>query len=275
MNLEVLINPAKAEGRPWEIFFAGKFYAFVSVLLSTWLFSAYASIAIIMLTVSASLPLVFSLMSLEESETKRIKKEYVLFKHHERALKVLVFLFAGFVSGYTLWFMILQPDQSSRLFEAQLMTIAEINDQNQVSAMFHAEAKEFFVILLNNLKVLGFVLLFSLLFGAGAVVIMAWNASVMAAAIGTMINSKILSDASYTALFWIASHSLLRYSLHGVGEVIAYFLASLAGGIVYVAVVKREVNKHMVYDSAVLLGAAIVFLVLAAVVEVVITPYFY
>ena len=36
---EMLINPVKAEKRPWEMFFIGAFYATVSLFLTQWIFS--------------------------------------------------------------------------------------------------------------------------------------------------------------------------------------------------------------------------------------------
>ena len=36
---EMLINPAKAERKPWEMFFVGAFYATVSLVLTQWVFS--------------------------------------------------------------------------------------------------------------------------------------------------------------------------------------------------------------------------------------------
>ena len=35
---EMLINPVRAEKRPWEMFFIGAFYATVSLFLTQWIF---------------------------------------------------------------------------------------------------------------------------------------------------------------------------------------------------------------------------------------------
>ena len=39
--LEMLVNPGKAEKRPWEMFFIGAFYATLSLILVKWIFSGY------------------------------------------------------------------------------------------------------------------------------------------------------------------------------------------------------------------------------------------
>jgi hypothetical protein len=37
---EMLINPRKAEKRPWEMFFIGIFYATLSLVLVKWIFGS-------------------------------------------------------------------------------------------------------------------------------------------------------------------------------------------------------------------------------------------
>jgi uncharacterized membrane protein SpoIIM required for sporulation len=53
-----------------------------------------------------------------------------------------------------------------------------------------------------------------LIFGAGAIFILAWNASVIAAAIGIFANS----DLSKLPM------GVMRYMIHGIPEIGAYFI---------------------------------------------------
>jgi len=43
MVLESIIDPFKAEKKPWEMFFIGIFYSSLAVILSLWIFRDYAT----------------------------------------------------------------------------------------------------------------------------------------------------------------------------------------------------------------------------------------
>ena len=70
--------------------------------------------------------------------------------------------------------------------------------------------------------------------------------------------------------------SLIRYMTHGIFEILAYFMAGLAGGIISVAIIKNhlvgEHKKRILKDSLDLILLAVAFLVIGAIVEVFITP---
>ena len=130
------------------------------------------------------------------------------------------------------------------------------------------------MILLNNIKVLALCIVFSLVYGAGAVFIFSWNASVMGAAIGEAIRAGIRNNTSTT--LQIVSSSLAGYFVHGIPEMIAYFTAGIAGGILSMALVKEGYQSIAFQkakdDSLNLIGFAIIMLFLAALVEVFISP---
>ncbi len=69
---------------------------------------------------------------------------------------------------------------------------------------------------------------------------------------------------------------LFKFTIHGVPEILAYFVAGMAGGIISVAVIKHDFStrkfEHVVLDSADLILISIGLIVLAALLEVYITP---
>jgi len=71
----------------------------------------------------------------------------------------------------------------------------------------------------------------------------------------------------------------MRYMTHGMFEILAYFIAGLAGGIISVAVINHKTTseqfKHVVIDSLDLILLGFIVLVFAAFVEVFITPVFF
>ena len=127
----------------------------------------------------------------------------------------------------------------------------------------------FMAILENNVYVMIFTLIFSLIFGAGAIFILAWNASVIAAAIGIFSSYRIQNIPL----------GVSRYMIHGFPEIAAYFITALAGGIFGVGVIRNGVtNKkflRIVENVVVLLFIAMIILVIAAAIEVYLTPAFF
>jgi uncharacterized membrane protein SpoIIM required for sporulation len=111
-----------------------------------------------------------------------------------------------------------------------------------------------------------FTLLFSLIFGAGAIFILAWNASVIAAAIGIFSQYNIGQIPL----------GLFRYMIHGFPEIAAYFITALAGGIFGVGILRNGIRNRMFIrlaeNTAIMLFISIIILVFAAIIEVYFTP---
>jgi len=118
-------------------------------------------------------------------------------------------------------------------------------------------------------NVMIFTIIFSLVFGAGAIFILAWNASVIAAAIG------IFSESDLAGL----PAGVFRYMIHGFPEIAAYFIGALAGGIISIAVIRHDVRSDkfwtILQDSLNLIILAVIVLFIAALIEVFITPVFF
>ena len=124
----------------------------------------------------------------------------------------------------------------------------------------------FSAIFSNNIYVLIFTILFSLVFGAGAIFILVWNASVIGAAIGIFTKGSLANLPG----------GLLRYMVHGIPEISAYFVGALAGGIISVAVIRKDLQGSgtwkILQDSLLLVIIAIMILVVAGLMEVYLTP---
>lgn len=284
--LEMLINPKKAERKPWELFFVGLFYASLSVLLVMWVFSGdavlskRAGILVVTFTVMFSIPFIYYTIKLEEKKIAQNLGTWALLAEHKKAIYAFMWLFLGFVVAFSFWYAVLPTTES---FQAQIETYCLINRpatftecvkqygiKDSTSASGFLTSKErFFLIFTNNMYVLLFTLLFSLIFGAGVIFILAWNASVIAAAVGIFTNSQL------TAL----PIGLLRFMIHGIPEIASYFIVALAGGLVSVAVIRHELGTdnfwHVLQDSLNLIILAVVVLFLGALLEVFVTPIFF
>ncbi|MFH1399662.1 MAG: stage II sporulation protein M [Candidatus Woesearchaeota archaeon] len=280
MVLESLINPIKAENHPVAAMWLGFLYSTVALFLSLWIFRDQASLVMVFLTVMACIPLVYNTIKLEELKDLKIEKESILIKEHGKAIAFFMFLFFGFTLAFALWYTVLPSEILHSAFSTQTQTISSLNSQVTGNAFMKFGA--FNRILFNNLKVLIFCILFAFLYGVGAIFILAWNASVIGVAIGNFIRSNLGAYAEAAHLVKIGSYlhvislGLLRYSIHGIPEIMAYFVAGLAGGIISIAVIRHDMGtekfEHIVLDSSELIVISLIFVFLAAFLEVYVTP---
>ena len=279
----MLINPKKAERRPWEMFFIGAFYASLAVLLVNWVFaqdavlSQRAGVLVVLFTVLFSIPFIYYTIRLEEKKISKTAGSWQLLKEHRHAIYSFMWLFLGFTIAFAFWYSILPSTQS---FREQIETYCMINrpgnfdscvqqygikDSTQVTP-FLTNTERLFLIFTNNMYVLLFTLVFSLIFGAGVIFILAWNASVIGAAIG------IFTGYQLSAL----PFGLLRFFTHGIFEIGSYFVIALAGGMISVAVIRHETGTEkfwsVLQDSLNLIILSVVVLFFAALIEVFVTP---
>jgi len=192
-----------------------------------------------------------------------------------------MYLFIGIVIALSVWYVFLPGDMVSDLFSSQVTTIKAINAGGMVTGK--TAAWSFLTaIITNNLKVLVLCVLFSFFYGAGAIFILTWNASVIAAAIGTFVRSNIAQYAETFGLFKVAGYfhifslGLLRYMTHGVFEILAYFIGGLAGGLISIAMVNHKFEgehfRMILKDSLNLFILAVIVLLVAGFIEVFVTP---
>lgn len=283
MVLEYLINPLKAESHPKLLFFHGFLYASLGLLLGQWTFQGHASLIMVFLTTMAAIPLIYNIIKMEEKKDLIELSERNLLKEHSKAISVFMYYFLGSTIGFAFWYVVLPSSVASSLFSVQISTVSTINGNATSTA-----AQNFGVfssILANNFRVLVFCILFSFLYGIGSVFILTWNASVVGFAIGNSIKSGIFEIGKQMNLFvspdyfMVITHGLFKYSIHGIPEILAYFIAGLAGGIISTAAIRHDFETrsyvNIIMDSSVLLLVSLVILVIAAFLEVYVTPVFF
>lgn len=280
MVLEGITDVFRAEKKPFQLFYIGFTYATIAVFLSLWIFKEYSSMIMVFLTVLAAIPLIYNAIKIEEQKDLIMEKQSTLIREHAKVLAVIFFLFLGITIAFTFWYVALPNTLVDVLFRTQTQTIAGIN--NYVSGGAVNAPTLFKLILLNNIKVLTFCVLFAFIYGFGAIFILTWNASVIGAAIGNFMRVGLESSATSLGLAKIASYfhyfslSLTRYMIHGTPEIMAYIIGGIAGGIISIAVIRHDFGtkkfEKILFDSSELILIALMFLIMAAFVEVFITP---
>jgi len=281
--LEMLINPKKAERHPWEMFFIGAFYASIAVILVSWVFSGDAVLVkrsgmlVVLFTVLFSLPFMYFTLKYEEGRISPGRGSIQLLKDHRRAIYAFLWLFVGFTIAFAFWYTVLPTTES---FRTQIETYCMVNRPTNFDSCvqqygikdsaavtpFLTNKERLFLIFTNNMYVLLFTLIFSLLVGAGAIFVLAWNSTVIGAAMGIFTDYRLID----------LPLGFVRFFIHGIFEIGAYFIVALAGGMVSMAVINHEAGTekfwNVLQDSLNLIIAAVVVLFLAAIVEVFVTP---
>ena len=282
--LKSIVNPKRTERGPFKMFFVGLVYASLSVLFVKFLFSQEpslyqsAGLLVVSFSVFFSLPFMYFLIKKEEKIDEEIEGFFSVWKFHKDAIYAFMWLFLGFLVAFSFWYIVLQD---ANLLNAQIETYCAINSpgdvegcvlksspgqQSGITGDSVSKVTRFLSIISNNIYVMIFTLLFSLVFGAGAMFILAWNASVIAAAIGVFTEYNLRE----------VPFGIARYMIHGVPEIAAYFVTALAGGILGIGVIKNGImNKtflRLFENIVVLLFIGILFLVIGAVIEVYLTP---
>ncbi len=280
MVLESLLNPFRAEKNPWEMFFVGFLYSSVAIILSLWIFSGEASLVMVFFTVMACIPIIYNTIRFEERKDMVVAKEKNLLHEHNKAIIYFLYLFMGITLSCVVWYVFLPANTVNSLFAVQTQTIESIN--NMVSGRAFGRMGEVMTIFSNNVKVLIFAIIFSFIYGAGAIFILTWNATVIGTAIGKFIRSNLSLYASLfgfekiSGYFQVVSVGLLKYSLHGIPEILGYFYGGLAGGIISVAIINKHYQdkkfSKILTDVSHLLLLSLFYILMAALIEVYVTP---
>lgn len=281
--LEAIINPKSSEKGPWKMLFVGLIYASLSLLLVHWFFSGDPALSkasgmvVVAFCVMFSLPYMYFIIKREEKEDEEVEGFFSVWRVHKDAIYALMWLFLGFIIAFSFWYIVLQ---NSSLLNFQVQTYCQINSPGNIedcvsrysfedSSVYTGAAtqgKRLFSIMENNVYVMIFTLIFSLIFGAGAIFILIWNASVIAAAIGIFTKYQITEIPL----------GLARYMIHGFPEITAYFITALAGGIFGVGMIKHGLKDRkflrVVENVFILLFISLVILIIAAIIEVYFTP---
>jgi uncharacterized membrane protein SpoIIM required for sporulation len=280
MVLESIVVPSSWEKHPKRMLLIGFLYSTIGLILGYSVFGGYASLSAIFLTTIPLVVIMYQAFFEEEEKDLKICKEILLLKEHTHLFLFFLYLFLGMVFSYTLWFTMLPPHATQVLFSYQTEIIDSIPHARAAGAAT-SQMRDVWIILSNNLMVLGFCILFSLLYGSGAIFILTMNASIIGVAIGSLINSGIrmlakMGHSNFALNYFTVLPLGMTYLVHGIPEILSYFIGALGGGIISVAMVCHHYTspkfRQVVLDALTLTAISVIILVLAALIEVYVTP---
>ncbi len=273
MVLENIANTINSKPK-LKFFLVGFLYLSIAMYIGIWKFSKHTGLAITFFTVLAAFPFFYSTIKKEEKVDIKEKEERNILKSHMKVLNYFLMFFIGVVIAATFWSLVLPTETVASAFDSQYEAIGSINPAlagkatNTEVATSAGEA--FFDIFSHNLEILVLCIFFSFIYGAGALFVLTWNATVVGVAIASFV--KMQSGSVVVSL----GHGMLRFLIHGIPEILAFITAGLAGGIISVAVIRHHLftkkSHKIILDSTILIIISIIILIFAALLEVFVTP---
>lgn len=258
MVLESIL--VKKNTNPFLIFLVSAVISLISVFISYNIFKDTVGLFTVVIISITMVPYINRTLWREEAETEATGEGQNLIERHGDVIKVFIAIFLGMTFALSAMFIILPDSAVESVFDEQIQEVKII----QGNFTF---GNQFFDILINNSSVLLLSFLFSFLLGSGAILILAWNASVLSTAIG-------LIAKSFGGLKGIPI-AVLTFLPHGSFELVAYFIGAIAGGLVSAGLMRKKSKKfgYILKDSISLLAVSLVMLLIGAVIETVIIAF--
>ncbi len=289
--IESLIKPETAEKKPADSFIAGFLFTIAACILAFEIqpASTGSGFLVVSFISIASAPFLVRLFKIEER-----KVSGNLFDRHAALIEIFTFFFVGVILGSSLFFVL---TQNSAIFTDQLRdlcakgvvtgeTCSGVGATAQAIGLFSATGNaikglSFSMILFNNLKVLALAFVFSFLLGAGAIFLISWNATIIGVLIGKIAQDPLtfgsiaVGNNIYLNYLIALPYTLLKLLPHGIFEFGGYFFGAIAGGILSVALIKKDEEGTKAFllafrDSLEYLLIAIGLIVIGATIEAVI-----
>ncbi len=265
MVLESMLEPMSAEKRPLNVLIIAFLYTIIAIVAANQLFPAQSSILAVALVTMLFVPLFQKIFILEEKRDL-VKGENIFVRHRE-VITVFSAFFLGSILAVSFVFIFFNSQFGNVFFLQKDWFIR----QGMIATGNVVGFSDFFF---NNTQVMVLIFILSMLFGAGAVFILSWNASVIGVYTGLIVNSFMVKGLpAMNAYVFGVPVALASIALHGMHEILAYFFAGIAGGILSVGLLRERIgsrNFRMIFiDSLKFLVIAEVFIAAAAWLEVV------
>lgn len=271
MVFEQFLSFKSVRKRSYYAFGLSFAFVFVGYIVSRFFFGRTVSIAMLFLCTLLLVPSLVKLLAMEEKIEKKYGMKY-FFKTHQKVFKIYLFVFLGILAGYLVLGAV--SDDFDNNFQYQLnylvkeQGLTEASVDNFVQQELHLGMNDFLGILGANLEVLAICFVLSLFYGAGAIFLIVFNASVFASFILLIFRYIGETLGSFSAV-------ALLFFVHMIPEVGGFLLAAIAGGVLSYAFYKEKFMgvsfKNVARDSLILLLIAVGLVVLGAVLEVFVT----
>ena len=263
MVLESLFPVRKVIKKPIDMFLFSMVISFASIFLAHLIFPGISVGKIMTLFITVAMtPMIYGIFRAEE-EVERKQAEHKIHKtfldRHDEAIRLFTLFFLGVFVAVFFLSLILPTEYVVSTFEDQLLEIGRIRGATGYVTL----PTILNIIIMNNLRVMGLSFLLSFLIGSGAIVILSWNASILALYLASFVRRGLIAE------FLIRTVSIIP---HAPIEILAYFLAGIAGGVLSVGMIRERIRSKEFFlvfrDSLILLGLAVLAVLVGGFIEV-------
>ncbi|MBI5331955.1 MAG: stage II sporulation protein M [Candidatus Aenigmarchaeota archaeon] len=241
MVLEAILNPKSAENKPWTVLVLSMLLTALAIFLANIIFPSQASILSISFIAMFFIPFFQRLFRFEEEKDEIIARKHMkhesIFKRHQKAICVYSMFFIGIIIVYTLVFTFVPS--LGNVFSLQADWFKG-NAVDSVSGNAVSPTALFSKYFFNNTQVMLIFFILSVIFGAGAVFILSWNASVIAVYMGMVVNKFVPTLGHSTAYIYGMTVGISSIILHAIPEISGYFFAGIGGGILSIALLREK-----------------------------------
>lgn len=285
MVLESIVGSKNIRKNPFLIFFITVLITVGSIIAAYNVFPRYASVLSVAFITIGLVPLIHNVLAKEEYEDRMLRKSSTtFFARHFNLIMIYVWVFIGIIFTFAIFYYVAPSELKTDLFSEQINSLCAISGSSlcegsvPLSITGNVAASAFdscrnpdtsnvlscsFFIFQNNFRVLIFVIILSLLYGAGAIFIIAWNASILGLFFGEM-----LSMGAHSAWLGFLQSMLIG---HGPPELFAYIFGALAGGILSAMIARGVFIRYEIMtalkDFGFLVFLAFFSVVYGAIVE--------
>lgn len=263
--LENILKPDWLERKPRFAFLIGFVYSVIAIFSAYLVFpksQGIASIAFLSVLLVPSLNAILKIEELQDASEKTFSVKKI-FRDHSDIIQVYALLFLGIFFAYGLFSLMFSNLLVSGLFDSQLRILGITGKA--------FGGLDFLSITINNLKVFMIFLILSLIFGAGSILFLSWNASAWGVIFAYISTRSGNAFDNFTVI-------IAKVFPHMILEAGAYFFAIIAGGIMSQAILREKLGSkkfnYVLKGGSVFVLIGLLILILAAVVEVYIYPLF-
>ena len=245
--IDKLLRAYLVEKKPWYGIVLGFIFASLGIIFAFIIFRTEPSFPAVFLTTLAAAPLIVKIIKDE-------KQQKSILRRHEKVIETYFYLFFGMTIAFAVFNAFLPPEISSSIFSEQLNKF--------YSGYFTRQTSLFIEIVVNNLGLVLFFFLLSLFYGSGSMFLLTWNSSILGVLWGNIL--KVSLSLMNPFVFVKNVFFIFPFLLP---EIEAYFIASIAGGIVSVNLDKKNKLEAAMNDSLIFLILSIILIIVAGAIE--------
>lgn len=265
MVLEQIVGAEFLERKRLFALILGFVYTIIAGLTSYIFFRDSISIAMFFLLTILLIPSLVSVISDQEKRDSKFGFNSFL-KNHMNIFEIYLFTALGIVLAYCFVIFVFTSMgyDINLILNEQISRFGDYLTADTIQEFNVNKFNQFFGIFTNNLGVAILFFLLSFFYGAGAIFLIAWNASIFSTFL--VLSLQSISRGVNHALGLIGA-----FSIYYIPEVAGFLLAGIAGGIISKAVLVETKGskgfKNVIRDSFTLLIISFLFLLIAAFLE--------